>query len=491
LIESAASRWRGAEFEDNAIPALTWLERQPPPIIVAPIAKEGVVYRLYVPDNVADKVGHSWSHGGTDDISSYRTEKDVCPNRLIDGEAVHFLWPLSAQGGGFEKHQSSLFAAARSITHLGWGIDLVVGNGQVLFECDPNSLGSECWRAVRSGNNRLRIPVAGTLDAAVRRHNEFLNRFPTPDTFCPVSPLATFDTRVYVRETDPSSHPFVAFSLLKPDGSGFRPFDTVYKTKVVAGMMRGAVNKAAHNSGWPDQEIGRVVLGHGEARGETHRPVIGPRFAYLPLPTIENRGEGKPEVVGAIRRLLVTTTADSDRDQIDWVARSLSGSNLIDEQQQEVCAILARIPTHDRTVQRYVRAAVNWSTVTPMILPGFDDPAHYRRRMKRGTSAEEQKRLLCRLEDRIEGLIRKAIVQAGIAPLLAEHAAIEWRNVGFWPGVELAMRYSVPQKLQRFSRLHVRIKWRDAFGAEIALPGPICLGGGRFYGLGLFAAENA
>ena len=123
-----------------------------------------------------------------------------------------------------------------------------------------------------------------------------------------------------------------------------------------------------------------------------------------------------------------------------------------------------------------------------MVLPGYDDPAHYRRRLKNGSDAEGQKRLLDRLSERIDGLLRKAIVQAGFSQVLADHAELEWRKVGFWPGTDLADRYGVPDHLKRFPRYHFRIYWRDAQDRPIPVAGPVCLGGGRFYGLGLFAA---
>jgi CRISPR-associated protein Csb2 len=101
---------------------------------------------------------------------------------------------------------------------------------------------------------------------------------------------------------------------------------------------------------------------------------------------------------------------------------------------------------------------------------------------------DEQKQLLSRLSDRIDGLVRKAIVQAGFSDVLAEHAVVDWRKVGYWPGVDLADRYGVPDHLKRFPRYHVRIGWRTAAGRPTRVPGPVCIGGGRFIGLGLFAS---
>ena len=88
----------------------------------------------------------------------------------------------------------------------------------------------------------------------------------------------------------------------------------------------------------------------------------------------------------------------------------------------------------------------------------------------------------------MDGLLRKAIRQAGFSGELADNAALDWRSVGFLPGTELAGRYGVPDYLKRFPRLHVRIQWRDARGEPVQVPGPICIGGGRYFGLGLFAA---
>ena len=128
------------------------------------------------------------------------------------------------------------------------------------------------------------------------------------------------------------------------------------------------------------------------------------------------------------------------------------------------------------------------------MLPGYDDPRKLRRRLFVGKQqgpghADElgQKEMLEKLDRRIAFLLRKAIRQAGYCQELAQSAEIQWRGVGFWPGTDLAVRYNYPEKLRRFRRVHVRITWRDSAGKPLAMPGPICLGGGRLHGLGLFA----
>jgi CRISPR-associated protein Csb2 len=151
---------------------------------------------------------------------------------------------------------------------------------------------------------------------------------------------------------------------------------------------------------------------------------------------------------------------------------------------------LLSAPQRDAVVDRYLNQAATWATVTPMVLPGYDDPDHYRRRLERGLDGARQKNLLNRLDVRIDGLIRKAIVQAGFPSVLAMRALIDWRSSGFFAGVDLAGRYAMPDYLKRFTRVHVRIEWRDARGRSLPIRGPICLGGGRFFGLGLFACVS-
>jgi CRISPR-associated protein Csb2 len=224
---------------------------------------------------------------------------------------------------------------------------------------------------------------------------------------------------------------------------------------------------------------GRVHPGH---------PAGEERFAYLPLPSVEVRGEAGLRRIGAVRRLLLTSFAGTCSGEFDWARRNLPGRELFPEGSAAAAAMLSLLPKSDPMVQPYVRAASEWATVTPVVLPGFDDPAHWRKRLQKGVDAMEQRTLLERLDRRIDGLLRKAILQAGFSEELARHAELEWQKTGFWAGVNLAEMYGVPAHLKRFTRYHVRVRWRDSAGHEVKVPGPVCLGGGRFYGAGLFVS---
>lgn len=501
LVAAAAARWNEREHIEHAAAALRWIERQPPPLIIAAHGEPALVkYRLYVPDNVGDKVAASWSRGRDATIADYRTEKEVRPIHLArDRDAVHYLWPLADPDPEFERHSEVLVAAARSITHLGWGVDMVAACASVISAEDADNLQGERWRptgdTAATAAAGLRVPIEGTLDDLIARHNAFLGRV-RQDGFHPVPPLSTFGVAGYSRSTDPPQRPFAAFSLLKPDASGFRPFGAVQHTVAVAAMMRHAAggDAVANALGWPTEKVARFVLGHGEAHGEPHTPVAGPRLAFIPLPSIEPRGSGRAEAVGSIRRVLMTVFGGDANEDILRLARLLSGAELMAEGETSPVAWLSRIPNSDRVLRRYIDRSSTWATVTPVILPGYDDPRKLRRRLfaskQQGPGHPDevgQKQMLEKLDSRINFLLRKAIQQAGYSRELARAAEIEYRGVGFWPGTDLAVRYNYPEKLRRFRRVHVRITWRDDSGKPLTMPGPICLGGGRFHGLGLFA----
>jgi len=200
------------------------------------------------------------------------------------------------------------------------------------------------------------------------------------------------------------------------------------------------------------------------------------------------RGFGKAPSTGPIRRALITMPAAENRQDLIWLQRALAGQTLLAKDSAEPVAILSLLPNTDRQLRHYTSSAATWATVTPVVLPGYDDPAHLRRKIDDRNCHEKRAPLWTRINNRIDGLLRKAIIHAGYPAELAEHAALDWRHTGFWPGNEIANKYGVPDHLKKFPRLHVKLQWRDRAGQPIMIPGPVCLGSGRFCGLGLFAA---
>jgi CRISPR-associated protein Csb2 len=477
-----ASAYRRSPDTDAFLRSFRWLQNQsmPEPIIIAPCVQPGRPFTRFVPNNDSDMEF---------DRQNRLTAKAVRPTLLLDRSPIHYVWELPELVSAEMRHcATELCEIARSITTFGWGVDMATGSGSLASMEHVKSLPGDRWLPNKDmGGVKLRVPSPSTLTALMNRYELFLHRLQNR-CLSDLPPLDESAFRVvgYSRATDPIQRPFAAFSILKTDFSGFRAFNTSRRSLNVAGMLRCATSHSSKDKDF----IKSFILGHGEAPGEGHVTVGANRFAYLPLPTIAFRSDDKSRAAGSIRRALLTTFAEGYGDEIAWSRRALSGQMLIDENTHQPVAVLSVIPANDRIVQMYVQPSSTWATVTPVVLPGYDDPAHYRRRLKHGVEAKEQRNLLDKLYGRTDALLRKAVAQAGFSEELADHANIEWRKVGFWAGTELAERYGVPKHLKRFPRFHVRIQWRNAQNKPVSIPGPICLGGGRFYGLGLFAAAE-
>jgi CRISPR-associated protein Csb2 len=487
LVAAAAARWGERQQLDYARPALRWLEAQPPPVIVCPPAQPGSAYRLSVPNNAMDLVGRAWSRGNTAgsgdaNPATHRAMKTVRPTQMLRGDAVHFLWelpdPVPEDVCGYVE---VLSAAARSLVALGWGVDLVAGYGRVATAKEAAELPGERWQPSAPAAEGLRVPTPGTLDALVSRQKAFLHRL-GGDGLTPVAALTAFAVVGYRTATSPPHRPFAAFELWQPADklatlpagkSRFRPFDPLRGAVRVAAMVRHAADEAARATGWPAERISEYVHGHGPG-GPARGAPDTPRFAYLPLPSVEERPrkeKGRTTVVSAIRRVLVVEPPGGTGERVAWARRALSGRELTDGHTGRPAALLSLIPGSDPRVRHYLGGATGsptWSTVTPVVLPGHDDHG----------------------SPKAERLLRKAIQQAGLSATLAENAELEWRNVGFLPGVDLALRYEPPAHINAYTRYHVRVRWRGAAGEPVAVRGPIVIGAGRYCGFGVFVADE-
>lgn len=508
-LTNAAARLDGINIGACSTAALRWLEgvNQVPEIYAAKVtATKG--YQLYVPDNVTDLVAKQWAAGkyfdGDNhpvDISGYRTEKRVRPLRLSGSSSVHYIWVLD-ESGDSTAYTDVIIAIARSINCLGWGVDLVVVDAAVeVHNQIAAAYAEERWLSVEtSGGNSLRVPVPGTLDDLMSRHKAFLGRIRHIEggrqIFAPVPPHANFRVVTYRRESELDQLPFVVFALRKPDDSGFAVFDARVRRLDLTGMLRHAASRPdfATALGWDEKRVCSFVLGHDPSDLEsTKSKAISPRLVFIPLPSIEWQGEKRGRQIGSIRRVLVTVQGHSETTEFLRIARALEGCGLVDEESKRPIAFLRRQTENDKAIAKYFVMSDAWTTVTPVVLPGYDDPQRLRRRLRDSetpVTVSEKEQIVRKLDNRIERLLRKALLEAGLPVSVVADADLEWSDSGFTPGVDLSSRYTVPDHCRRFRRVHVRVIWRERMSdgslQPKSLSGPFCVGSGRNFGLGLF-----
>jgi len=445
LLAGSRAGCRDSDWSQMKAEAYRWLERREPPIIIAPPARRAAGYTLFVPDNDSDTKFERHER---------LAKKTVRPHRILsDGPAtLHYLWDIAQDEWEQVSPLAEVLAAeARHLTTLGWGIDQAVAQGRILNRAEARELAGQRWRpwdVPFSSGAKLRVPKSGSLDDLERAYEAFRNRLSMnlpPGAREP----RVFGARVYVRVGALPPRPHVAFEL--PDGVAFRGEDAA---KVAAMLRSLACQSAKEDAGAHAFPGGPEVYVAGHVEHGTD--VTPARFSYLPLPSI-----GHEHADGMIRRLLIAEPFGGNGVHATWAQQRLRNGTLRDEHGNERGVLLDLWrPSSRRVVELYVRESKCWQSVTPVVLPGFDDGRHVK----------------------AERLFLKAVAQAGIPIEAVESFTL--RKAPFWPGATHPRHYFVPEYMRHFSRWHVAVCFREP------ISGPLALGVGRHVGLGLFAVRD-
>lgn len=218
--------------------------------------------------------------------------------------------------------------------------------------------------------------------------------------------------------------------------------------KVAAWMRHATAQALEGEGGW---DLNGYVLGHPAAgQDRSHR------LSYVPLPSVGPNRDGR------IRRVAVVEPAGADGTCTALLRNQLNGRLLVNPRGRAMCR-LAEAAERDE-VQGYFLGpdggSRTWETVTPVILHGHD--------RLRGKVVPR----------RAEKLLRQALAECGVD---VSAASLEMSRRCLAEGLPDAEQLILPRHLREWPRYHVRIKLKDA------LPGPILVGIGRHYGVGVFA----
>jgi len=231
-----------------------------------------------------------------------------------------------------------------------------------------------------------------------------------------------------------------------PDGVAFRHEDAAKAASMLRSLACAEARADDHQ--FPGgAEV--YVAGHVGKREDNV-----PRFSYLPLPSI-----GEEHADGMIRDFLMAEPFGGDGSHANWAQQRLRNRTLRDPDGNERGVLLDPWRrSSGLMIRRYIEQARSWSSVTPLILPGFDDG--------RQTKAEK--------------LVISAAGQAGIS--VSAIAELTLRKAPFWPSSQNPRQYARPTYLKGLPGWHARLVFQQP------IVGPITIGAGRHAGLGLFAA---
>lgn len=432
-----------AGCRSSQAPGLAWLERQPPPLILATEEPAAVRFKRSIPNNADPRKP-----------SSALSLRDIVHRRVE--QPVRYCYPLRDETDRAEAIQ--LIGSAAAVHTLGVGEDMCAVQGAIVDSVPESLSETQLWLPSSTGDSpvwlngpaRLRCPVPGSLASLEARFQAFQSRLdPGAAGFArPVSAPGLHRTVEYATSDSAPRCAVVVFRLVTPGDlsrtQAFRATDAV----VVGGMLRHAAMgvATAHAADLDD-----FAAGYGPDSDRDRR------LSWVPLPSI-----GHAHADGWIRRGLWLCRAQ-DAMSLGRLISAVGpdGLPLTDEATGECGAIALPVDPSDEPVLRgYLSPSASWVSVTPVILPGDNGEGNLRVMTK---------------------LAHKAVREAGIDPGLV--ASVEFSKS---PYLRQAAR--IPEvrlkdwAAKRLILYHLRIRFRRA------IRGPVVLGRGRHFGLGLMCA---
>ena len=419
--------------------ALEHLAALDAPIIHAPTARELAPVAASVPNNDGDVIlgcqARGDAAGACGKASKLRTIR-VRRRREIEGEgAVTYLWSPHPETAD---HLPALRRLAAGLTALGQGID----SAWARIEPDEGCPDGLCWEPDAQGTHPLRVTSAETLAVLEQRRQALRHGIAADGTVHMVAEPQHRQMR-YRCALDPPRRRWILMSLRTLDD---RPWSAPGDAATaVAAMTRHAIHQAARLAGL-DEETIAALLGHGDD---------AQRIFTAPVPNV-----GHTYADGRIRRVLLSAPPTLDGDVWDAVTYRLLGAELAPPGELPT-AMLVPADRDDRLQHRYLGTATDWTSATPVILPGHDS--------RQG-------------KPRPQKAVRRLLTCSGIDPALVSDVAFEPAPI--LRGAMRAGDARLPRHLAHWPRVHLSIRWR------IPVAGPLALGAGVGYGYGLLVTAK-
>ena len=414
--------------------AMRHLETLPPPVITAPSVDARSEVTAAAPSNDAD-VAFALHARGAPALARAQTARALTLRtrraRHVEG-AVTYDWPATPETG---EHIRALTRIARSVTALGLGIDLAIAQVSLHEHPLPPSPGIR-YTPAPAARRHLRVPWPGAFDALEAAYRD--NRARIGAECVAGAPDATVRTVAYGSALEPPPVRCAAFALRTADDRALSVAGT--RAVEVAAMVRHAIRCAGTAAGL-DPEIIAALMGHG---GKD-------RIRVAPLPTVGHR-----HADGWVRRVMLTAPLGVHRDVWSDVVTRLAGAPLVREHGHGVSGVLAPLAAKDPVLVRFRAEGRAWTTATPVVLPGRDH--------RRGRARPHR-------------ALARVLRHAGLAEALLESATLE--PAPRVAGSASAHRYRRPRHLAHLPVTHLSVTWRTA------VIGPLALGAGTGYGLGL------
>ncbi len=467
LVAGAA---RGGNLSQHEVAAFEWLESLDAPLIAAPSAFKGQLFRNFVPNNDLDAMG-----GDPKRIGEIRASKAVRAYTFDTAQPLLYAWTFEPDADA-ERHARAISEIADNLYQLGRGVDMAWATGEVVDEADARlrANGGVPWRPNRGGSGtELSCPRPGSLASLTERFKAMRRRFRTIGAGKKTSLLFAQAPKPdfrQVRYNSPSA--FLLFEIRNADGFVPQPLEcAVTLTEKVRDLAVKRLKASAWRRDDPKREAlaDKIFIGRDSQEADKAR-----RIRIAPLPSI-----GHAQTERSIRRVLVAVPPDCPIATGD-IAWAFSGPAVADPETGEVSDDDAElVPAGDPTMLAHYGiedAARLWRTVTPAALP----ERAARRRIDPRRICEEAKGGAERLREHAaaEWAVRQALRHADI------DTPVQTIRVQREPFEGKGLRAEAFAKGTRFIKERL---WHVEVGFSRPITGPLLIGDGRYLGLGQMA----
>ena len=363
-----------------------------------------------------------------------------------DGQPTTRRWVQHPVSYEWELNDPAIEPSIRHLCHeltcLGRAEDMAYATAEVVNTPTVDET-RESWSAVtsdRGASVRLRSTTSGSLHSLFSR--EQARRTRTETRVFPNPPILYREIPYRAGNVD-RPRPVLLFDLTWPEHGPWH----ASRGKQVAAMVRHALGQAARG------------VDRGYLMGHAPPDDLDDRLSWVPLPSL-----GHEHVDGRIRRVAVFGPVGESQESERF--RALTHSVRIAPLSQDDVPIGRMTQTEKLAgaITPYFGESTVWHSVTPVVLPG------------RTTRGRRQKG---KFDGRkLEKLVLKAVRDAG----LPNPVDFSYQVAPFERSGQRADAYSPLDRMRGFTRIHVKLRFPNQ------LTGPVVVGVGRHYGLGLFRA---
>jgi len=435
-------------------PSLLWLAGKGTPTIFTPPSSEAYKKETHsVPINDLTSNDDPFRESETARRRLIKFRQDLCLP-LRGSREVWYAWDIDATSAA--SHLQHLDELMSKVPYIGTSQDSGAGRAWIHGAKTLDAEDRSRWEPSAAPGVSLPVADESTLKQLVEFHQR-----QTAQTrrFAEVNP-----SRVFYRRADDPQALQVVFRLESEDG-GLVTFEAS-ESCALAEAFRGALLTAAKQVGVSPE----FIHGHHD-KGRNH-------VFITPLPTI-----GHTHADGLVRRIMLFgVPAHGERGDVDLVLRQFAFSAL---EYGGRHAVLVPEDTYSGVANSYLSSSKYWQTVTPVVLPNPElrgrEGSLWKTRDK--MKAEDRQSLRDKLQARRVAMVRKMLANAGLSA-----NAVAVSNAPFGAVTHPAGKFVIPEGRKKYlsnTLCHVSLEFAEP------VSGPLLLGRGKHFGLGLFAPSRA